>query len=847
MYDLGQKHALVRRFRPSAFGLVCLAVLWSGCASQPDREPLSSPSESEPSVVPQVWSQEIRNDAGALAGLGEHGLDGDDSGDTIKGVLTVDAGCVFVDPIIGGDPMRVRHFERTGDPFTDEQQVRAFVRLPEGETVYNDDVRAIWVGAANHVTAGDYVVIQGEYGEDFSPERSLFEDACEAHTDIVAIELYPLRDTGRTGQTVQFAGQFPYHEALDYPDSDQIHGTLVIEEPCVFLDITDDTGEVVLAPGGEPLRAILRLPQAVTRYYPDNGQMWVDDVGPVTTGEPVVVSAEMTGTAAWTEFGDSCAAHTDMIATSVRLVGPKTWPQAEPLVGLWPYDPQKGYMDEGVYGFLEIDGPCVYLYGGGLGGERVYTADGELFRSLLRLPGGFTRHDPATGEIWVHDSGPMKTGDEVAIGGSGGVPIDERPLPGGCTAGDITVAKAMSPGRGPRLAVQEVTELVGLWPYDDDAVVVDDIVRGVLVIDEPCVFVDPASVQRSGGRLEPPDTERVFLRLPDLLLSYDPAPAQDTQGGASPTIRVLGPDGLTNGSAVKIAGDLVMGDPPVEQVYEGQCTAQAEMTVAAMGASSFEILDRAEPQSATSVFPPLGDGDGVVRWTVEIVEWFPHDPEAFTQGLEVADDTMYESTGLWGESSLRTVDPTTGEAITQVALSDDLFGEGLTVVGDEIVQLTWQSEIALVYDRFTLEQVREHRYEGEGWGLCLSDDVLIMSDGSNRLARRDSETFELLGTVTVTAPGYGGRLDYLNELECVEGLVIANVWQTDRLLVIDPESGRVLAAIDAGPLVDDVSQHSPASEIDVLNGVALDPDTATLWMTGKLWPRLYRVRVVEVQ
>lgn len=254
-----------------------------------------------------------------------------------------------------------------------------------------------------------------------------------------------------------------------------------------------------------------------------------------------------------------------------------------------------------------------------------------------------------------------------------------------------------------------------------------------------------------------------------------------------------------------------------------------------------------EPRAESPVFPPWADSDGVARWTVEIIEWFPHDPEAFTQGLEVADGTLYESTGLWGQSSLRTVNPVTGEVAARVDLPDEFFGEGLTVVGDEIVQLTWQSETALVYDRFTLEQVGEHGYEGEGWGLCLSEDVVIMSNGSNRLARRDPQTFELLGTVSVTATGYDGRLDYLNELECVEGLVIANVWQTDQLLVIDPESGRVLAAVDAGPLVDDVHQSSPASAIDVLNGVALDPDTATLWMTGKLWPRLYRVRVVEVQ
>ena len=246
-----------------------------------------------------------------------------------------------------------------------------------------------------------------------------------------------------------------------------------------------------------------------------------------------------------------------------------------------------------------------------------------------------------------------------------------------------------------------------------------------------------------------------------------------------------------------------------------------------------------------SVLPPVGDGEGVARWTVEIIEWFPHDPEAFTQGLEIAGGTMYESTGLWGRSSLRTVNPATGEVTAQVDLPEEFFGEGLTIAGDEIVQLTWRSGTALVYDRATLGLLGEHSYEGEGWGLCEMGGELIMTNGSDRLARRDPQTFELLGTVTVAAPGYGGRLDYLNELECVEGMVIANVWQTDRLLVIDPGTGGVVAAVDAGPLVDDVSRASAGRQIDVLNGVAVDENTATLWMTGKLWPRLYRVRIVE--
>ena len=260
-----------------------------------------------------------------------------------------------------------------------------------------------------------------------------------------------------------------------------------------------------------------------------------------------------------------------------------------------------------------------------------------------------------------------------------------------------------------------------------------------------------------------------------------------------------------------------------------------------------EASEAPDSQAGVSVFPPFGGGDGVARWTVEIVESVPHDPDAFTQGLEVADGIMYESTGLWGQSSLRAVNPATGEVTARVDLPDQFFGEGLTVAGDEIIQLTWQSGTALVYDRATLEPLRQHSYEGEGWGLCEMGRELIMTDGSDQLARRDLQTFELLGTVTATASGYDGRLDRLNELECVEGLVIANVWQTNNLLVIDPDTGRVVAAIDAGSLVDDVSQAPPVSQIDVLNGVAVDEETATLWMTGKLWPRLYRVRLVETQ
>ncbi|MCY4068125.1 MAG: glutaminyl-peptide cyclotransferase [Acidimicrobiaceae bacterium] len=261
------------------------------------------------------------------------------------------------------------------------------------------------------------------------------------------------------------------------------------------------------------------------------------------------------------------------------------------------------------------------------------------------------------------------------------------------------------------------------------------------------------------------------------------------------------------------------------------------------------------PLAPATLFPDLGDpARGVARWTVEIVESRPHDPAAFTQGLETSDGIIYESTGLFGRSSLRTVDGASGEVTARADLDAGLFGEGLTIVNDRIIQLTWLSGRALVYDRATLDLLFEHSYQGEGWGLCALDAgsneslpgrVLVMSDGSDRLTFRDPVTFEALSAVAVTATGYEGRLDHLNELECVEGLVIANVWQTDRLLVIDPFSGAVAAVIDASPLLDDVLEHADASSIDVLNGVALHEDAGILWMTGKLWPKLYAVRVVE--
>ena len=221
-----------------------------------------------------------------------------------------------------------------------------------------------------------------------------------------------------------------------------------------------------------------------------------------------------------------------------------------------------------------------------------------------------------------------------------------------------------------------------------------------------------------------------------------------------------------------------------------------------------------------------------------VVATHPHDLEAYTQGLELVDGVLYETTGRYGASGIREVDLATGRVLRSAPLDDGWFGEGYTSLGDgRAVQLTWKSGRAVVWDLATFDIVGTFAYGGQGWGLCRLDaQTLVMSDGTNTLTLRDPTDFHRLERVRVTL--YGEPVDRLNELECVDGTIWANVWQTDRIMAIDPTTGLVGAVVDASGLVAD---RSGFGVDDVLNGIAHDPDSGRFLLTGKRWPVLFEV------
>jgi len=231
---------------------------------------------------------------------------------------------------------------------------------------------------------------------------------------------------------------------------------------------------------------------------------------------------------------------------------------------------------------------------------------------------------------------------------------------------------------------------------------------------------------------------------------------------------------------------------------------------------------------------------GVPQQVPEVLRVFPHDPGAYTQGLILHEGRLFESTGQYGSSTLRELDPVTGEVLRSVDLPEEYFGEGLAMVDGRLIQLTWREGVALVWDPDSFEEVDRFEYEGEGWGLCHDGESLFMTTGGSFLHRRDPATFAVLETIQILMDGR--TLRQVNELACVGDYVYGNVYMTDQIVRIDKRTGQVTAEIDASGL--HPVGGRPLQVDAVLNGITHDPATGHFYLTGKLWASMFEVRFI---
>ena len=264
--------------------------------------------------------------------------------------------------------------------------------------------------------------------------------------------------------------------------------------------------------------------------------------------------------------------------------------------------------------------------------------------------------------------------------------------------------------------------------------------------------------------------------------------------------------------------------------------------LAALGLAAF-LVTRPPVEAPAPVAPATATAADTPRAAsvhgYRVVKTFPHDRSAFTQGLLYVDGVFYESTGLYEQSSLRKVAIETGEVLQRIDLPDDYFGEGLVDWDTTLVQLTWTTGVAFVYDRASFRKLTQHTYTGEGWGLTKVDTHLVMSDGTPTIRLLDPKTFAVTSRVQVHDEN--GPVSALNELEMVKGTLFANVWGTDRVAMIDLASGRITGWLDLTGLL-------PARErarVDVVNGIAYDPAGDRLFVTGKWWPHVYQIEVIK--
>lgn len=276
-----------------------------------------------------------------------------------------------------------------------------------------------------------------------------------------------------------------------------------------------------------------------------------------------------------------------------------------------------------------------------------------------------------------------------------------------------------------------------------------------------------------------------------------------------------------------------------------QSTAIVEWGTPSTGNPTASLIANPTPSQTQGVPEPTATTEPPAVPPVQgyrVIASYPHDPQAFTQGLIYENGQLFEGTGLNGRSSLRRVELTTGNVLQSVALADQYFGEGIVALGDKIYQLTWQNRLGFIYDKTTFEQIGQFSYATEGWGLTTDGSHLILSDGTSTIYFLDPTSFEVVKQIVVDNPT-GGPISQINELEYINGEIYANIWQTDKIVRIDPNSGRVLGWIDLTGLLAPEDRNG----VDVLNGIAYDPENQRLFVTGKLWPKLFEIELVDLE
>ncbi|MEM8530888.1 MAG: glutaminyl-peptide cyclotransferase [Chloroflexota bacterium] len=273
------------------------------------------------------------------------------------------------------------------------------------------------------------------------------------------------------------------------------------------------------------------------------------------------------------------------------------------------------------------------------------------------------------------------------------------------------------------------------------------------------------------------------------------------------------------------------------------------LLVSAIILTTFAVRSATAPCSASShrISLPLvvrqasAQPPGTTQYTYRVLNTYPHNPNAFTQGLIYEQGILYEGTGLYGESSLRRVNLTTGDVLQQHNLGEQYFGEGITIYGNRIIQLTWQENTGFIYNKENFELICTFEYPTEGWGITHDGRQLIMSDGTSTLYFWDPHTLAEIGRITVSDDGV--PIDRINELEYIDGEIYANIWLTDEIIRIDPQTGHVVGRIDLTGLL---PEEDRTQTTDVLNGIAYDTENDRLFVTGKLWPKLFEIELVAI-